>query len=386
VGLALTVRTLLFPVRHTVFPVLATGAAHWWADLPLYADYAPLDFFRYPPVFALAVTPLGLLGLRLGGIVWAWLSLLVYGAGVWSFRRDVLPGRWTAGREAVYLLLSLFGALRGLWNGQSNALAVGLLLLGVAAAARRRWWRGAWLLAGAVAVKLTPLAPVLLLTAIWRRQLGGRLLVVLALLGLVPFLTRPAGTVLRQYQDWGQHLAQSSDDRWPGFRDAWTIWLVWRQREAGGALPLREPIRAVWYRVLQLAAAAAALAWCLWQRRRGLPRREMAGLTVAMGLGWLMLLGPAVEHSTYAFLAPLLAWALLEERSGPAARCLSGAAGLLVLVLGWGTLTTPLLPVLPWLWAALPLGTCLFLGWLVLYAEGLGRRVPGGGFPAVLSN
>jgi hypothetical protein len=371
VGLAVSIRTLLYPERHTVFPVFAGGAAHWWADQPLYADYAPVDFFRYPPSFAIAITPLQLLGPCLGGIVWAWLNLFVYGAGVWSFLRHVLPVRWTAGRETAYLLLALFGALRGLWNGQSNALAIGLVLLGVAAAVRGRWWRAAWLLGGSIAVKLTPAAPVLLLCAIWPRKLAGRQMVVLLVLGLAPFLTRSPEMVSQHYEDWFGHLSNSAPERWPGFRDGWTMFLVWLQYsgQATGPLPLKEPIQGHWYHLLGLAGAAGALAWCLRQRR-GLAQRELATVTLSMGLGWLMLLGPAVEHATYAFLAPLLAWALLED-NGPYARCLSGCAGFLILVLGWGSLIGSLLPSIPWLWAALPLGTMLFLLWLVVFARRL---------------
>src|SRR5437016_13070896 len=62
VGVALAVRTLLRPDSHTVFPVLAAAAEHWAADQPLYADYGPLDYFRYPPAFAVLVRPLAALG------------------------------------------------------------------------------------------------------------------------------------------------------------------------------------------------------------------------------------------------------------------------------------------------------------------------------------
>ncbi len=158
-------RTILVPDQHTIFPVLAGSAAHWWADQPLYADYAPLDFFRYPPAFAVAFTPMAALGPRAGGVLWDLLGIGVFVFGLWRFLRDVAPSEWAPARQAVFLALEALGALRGLWNAQSNALAVGLLLLAAAALVRRRWWTTAAWLAGSVLLKLTPLAPALLLCA-----------------------------------------------------------------------------------------------------------------------------------------------------------------------------------------------------------------------------
>src|SRR3954454_13280782 len=95
VGVAISVRTAVSPDRHTVYPVFLNGAAHWLHDEPVYADYKPLDYFRYPPVFAVAFAPLAPLDLVAGGVLWAWLNLAVYGAGLWAFARRVLPVTWT---------------------------------------------------------------------------------------------------------------------------------------------------------------------------------------------------------------------------------------------------------------------------------------------------
>ncbi len=84
-----------------------------------------------------------------------------------------------------------------------------------------------------------------------------------------------------------------------------------------------------------------------------------------MGLGWLMLFGPAVESASYAFLAPVLAWAVVEPGSGPVRRTLAVTSALLILVLGWNAVGSLLRPAFPAVVAALPLGTCLFLIWLV---------------------
>ena len=133
---AVTVRTLVRPSSHTVFPIFAASAEHWWGDRSLYDIYPGLDRFRYPPVFALFVTPFSSLGLLTGGLLWSWLSIAVLVAGLRQYVRDIIPSAWPRRRMAVFLMLGALGAMRGLWNAQSNALIVGFLLLGTAALAR----------------------------------------------------------------------------------------------------------------------------------------------------------------------------------------------------------------------------------------------------------
>lgn len=388
-AVAVGVRTFLRPSSHTVFPIFAASGIHWWSDQPLYQYYPPLDNFRYPPPFALFVTPFSALGLCAGGILWTWAGMAVYAAGLWGFARSVIPSTWTRERTAAFLLLGGLGALRGLWNAQSNALVVGFLLLGSAALVRaleqegrigagRRWWLAAFVLAVPVCLKLTPLAPVLLLCALWPRRLAWRLPAAMGVLFLIPVLTRPPDVVLEHYREWIGHLLESGNGRWLGFRDGWTIWIVLRHLLGGepGPLPLREPMDSLCYRLVQLLTAAAALGWCLWQQRRaavrGLGPRWMVHGTLSVGLAWLMLFGPAVEHATYVFLAPPLAWAVLERRAWPHGRALILAAFTCIMVLGWGALSR-LLPTWPILLIALPAGTALFALWLIGYASASGK-------------
>ncbi len=192
---------------------------------------------------------------------------------------------------------------------------------------------------------------------------------------LLPFLTRPPDVVWEHYREWFDHLLQSGNGRWLGFRDGWTVWLVLRHLIGGetGPLPLREPMDSAWYRLVQLATAATALGWCLWQQRRalrlGLETRWLAFVTLSMGLAWLMLFGPAVEHATYVFLTAPLAWALLERRAWPAGQGLILAAFALIMILGWGAMTRLLSPEWPVLLTALPFGTALYALWLIGYAQ-----------------
>ncbi len=364
-------RTLVNPQAHSVFPLFAASAAHWWADQPLYAPYPPLDQFRYPPTFAVALTPFAALGLRAGGILWSWVGMAVYGAGLYRFGRDVLPGRWRSARTAGLLGLGAVVAMPGMWNGQSNAVAVGLLLLAASALVRERWWLTAILLAASVWAKLTPLAPALLLCALRPARLGPRFALALALGSLLPFLTRPPAVVCHQYGEWLTQLAHTGGVRWPGFRDGWTLWEAAAHpfRWPAGRLLFPATTGAACYRVLQLLGAAGALAWCRRLAAQGADPRWLCCATLAMGTAWLMLLGPAVEHATFAFLAPSLAWAVLQSEAWPRGRWLIRLAFVLIAVLGWDDLTRGLLGDMPLLAVPLPLGTLLFTLWLGGYAR-----------------
>jgi hypothetical protein len=180
--------------------------------------------------------------------------------------------------------------------------------------------------------------------------------------------------VLANYRDWIDHLLETGNERWLGFRDGWTIWQMLRHQFGGqsGPLPLREPMDSLCYRIVQLTSALAVLGWCLWQKRRAdhveVGARWLVHVTLSMGMAWLMLFGPAVEHATYVFLTPPLAWAVLERRAWPLGRGLILSAFTLIMILGWGAVTR-LLPTWPVLLTALPAGTALFSIWLLGYAD-----------------
>jgi hypothetical protein len=212
----------------------------------------------------------------------------------------------------------------------------------------------------------------------WRRHLAVRLAVVVVLLGLLPFLTRPPVAVAEQYRLWATHLSQSGRERWPGFRDGYTVYQSVREtvnvwEGAGRPFPYKEPLESTVYRVLQSLAAVGVLGWCLYCRRAYPSEGDHARLVnlgLALGCGWLMLFGPAVEHAGFAFLAPFQAWALTDatalRRSGFGGRALLYASAVCVLVFGWGALTRPIADAVPLVLTTLPVGTALFVIWLIL--------------------
>jgi len=367
-------RTLLSPRSHTVFPVFAASSQHWWTNQPLYAYYPSLDLFRYSPTFAVTITPFAALGLRAGGILWSWVSLAVFATGLWRFAHDVLPERWSRSRMTSFFTVGAFIALPGIWNSQSNTLVVGLVLLASSSLIRERWWTTAILLAAAVWTKLTPLAPALLLCALRPARLVPRFAATLALGSLIPFFTRPPDIVLACYTEWFTQMANTSSTRWPGFRDGWTLWIAMTEHFQDHPWPfwLTSPVDSIWYRTLQGLGALGALAWCLWQKVQGITARRLFCLGLGMGMAWMLLFGPAVEHATYVFLAPFLAWAMHQRQVWQHGRWLAHSAFVLIAVLGWDPLTGPLLSMQPLLAACLPLGTALFTFWLIGYAHSFG--------------
>ena len=189
-ALAVCVHPFFRHGRHSVHPEFRAASHHWWADQSLYASYwatEHIDGFRYSPTFAVAYTPLAYLPRHYGAIVFGLgsIGLLLFALHVMV--RQLLPGtavlleRTAAeGRsEGPFLALALAGSVAGIWSGQSNAVVTALLILGLAAVLRQRWWAAAFLLAIPVFIKLWPVALVLLLLVFWPRQLIGRFLAAL---------------------------------------------------------------------------------------------------------------------------------------------------------------------------------------------------------------
>ena len=359
-AIAAGVKAIIQPSSHTVYPVFAAGARHWYADMPLYVDYEGLDLFRYTPTFAVAVTPFGVFPDIIGGVLW---NLASVGVLLWSLRilvRDVFPGSWPPWREAAFLGLTLVGSVRGVWAGQNNALLFASAAFGMAAIARKRWWMASLLLALPVFIKVWPIALVLLLMACWPRQLIGRFVVAVAALALVPFLTRPPTVVLAAYHQWWEMLVSTGPVRWPGYRDAWTIWEQ-----------IVQPVSHLGYVAMQLGTAGLVLGWCLWQRRRTTSARQLLTLIMSIWVAWQLLFGPGTERLTYLIIAPMVAWALVTSYAERGGRMLSLVAWLMTGILGTGGAERALLPYFSAAPAILPAGVVVFVVWLVIHARNL---------------
>jgi len=314
-------RVLLRPGKQSVYPTYARAAVCWRLGEPVYCltdlDKVSCNAFRYSPLAAAVLVPLGLLPERLGEVLWRLLNAgILLGAVAW-WTRAGLPRRLPPGPRAAVFLLLLPLAVGNLNNGQSNPLVLGLLLLTVTAAARRRWNVAALCTALACLFKIYPIAVGLLLAVTYPRHFAGRLFLFLALgLGL-PFLLQRPAYVAEQYADWVCYLQRDNRHDWAaelGYRDLTLLCRVYLAPLSAGA-----------YTAIQLATAAGAAGLCLAARRAGWLRRRLLTGLLALGCCWMTVFGAATESATYLLLAPSLAWALTEALTVPAARLRRGA-------------------------------------------------------------
>jgi hypothetical protein len=353
---AASIKTIIEPQAHTVYTTFSQAARDWWGGNSLYIGR---EFF-YGPSFAVAMSPFAIWPDWLGGVFWNLTScgLLFYSLRI--FYREVLPaGSWPKRAEGQFLLLVLIGTVRSVWSGQSNALLVAMVLLAAVEIVRGRWWRAALWLAAPIHIKVWPVVAGGLFAAQSPRRLAARLALCLVLWGMIPFLTQSPATVIGQYGGWYHSLAdrQTGGGRYAGYRDAWTIWEQ-----------IRHPVDARAYLAVQLIAGMTILGWCLWQRHRGLPLRQLAIYTIAAWSIWQLLFGPGTERLTYNLIAPALAWGVLTcVCSGRqrvwitvafVATYLSSVGGFERFAAAWWPAATALEPV----------GVLIFATWLVRHA------------------
>lgn len=371
--IALCVKTFLKPLSHSVFGVYYHAGLHWWQDESLYRAYPGIDYFRYSPLAGIFFSFFSLFGITLGGILWNLSSNAIYLSGCASFWNRI-PQQHSTPNKNAFFIICLFGALSGIWNSQSNITVAGLLLLGLANLMESSDSRACLWLATALFLKIT-VAPVVCLILLLRPVALIRQLTPFLLLGfLLPFLTRPPVQVVFQYREWVNHLIYSQADRWPGFRDGWYLYLTWHQQFSGRPLDPEfwHESAATWYQVIQALGGLLAAWVVLYWKLRGMAPGELLVRTAALGMSWMMILGPAIEFPSYGLLAPFLAWACTREKSPRQALLRLGA--FFILVMGWKEFQAPIAKTLPVVLASLPIGSILFTAWLVMDGVSLLNR------------
>jgi hypothetical protein len=311
VVIAICVRCAVQPRVRTLYTTWA-GAGHDWRvgrDLYRTTWEEHQDQFRYSPLAAVMLVPFSHLPERAGGVVWRLVNAGVLLAGFGGWLRAALPRVPSPRERAVLFLLLLPLALGSLNNGQPNPLVIGLLLAAVAAVARERWNSAALFVALATALKVYPLAVGLLLAAVFPRRFAPRLALAL-LAGLaLPLACQRWDYVTGQYAQWFHRLGDNDRKAWPphmAYRDLWLLLRV-----------ARVPLFPRAYTALQLAAAAGSALLCVAAAWRGLGRRQVLLVVLALGSCWMTLVGPATESCTYVLLAPVLAWAVLTATGRP---------------------------------------------------------------------
>ena len=367
--IALTVKTILKPTSHSVFPVYFTAGTTWWQQADIYKDHPGIDHYRYSPTAAIFFSAFAFMGITLGAILWNFCSLVVFILGCNRFRKTLLFHGSMINRESGgFFIICLFAALSGIWNSQCNAFIIGLILLGATDLIEGKNNRAAFFFAFAFIIKSTILPILALLVLIRPFPLLPKLLFAIALLLLFPFLTSPTSFVIAEYQSWYGHLQETKGLRWPGFRDAWYGWLVFEEQLHPGnfndqlwSIPTNS-----FYKLLQLLTGFATAVIVYTWKSSVTDKVELTFRSIALGMVWVLLFGPASEFPTFAFIAPFLGWAWLERKTWKKGEPLLLTSLVLILVLGWQNFTFPLRNHLPILLSALPLGTLCFALWLIL--------------------
>jgi hypothetical protein len=298
---------LVHSPRHAgCYDVFAQAGQDWLGRKDLYMPRQGLDVYRYSPLIAILLVPCGALPDVAGTALLRLVNLLVFVGSLYWWSRRGLPRRLTVREPAILFLLALPLAVSSLVDVQTNALTVGLLLCGVTAAGRGRWNWAALCIALACLIKGYPIALGLLLVAAYPRLFAWRFVVALAACLALPFLFGPPDYVLRQYEGWLRWGLNDRhcDDVSGAFRDLKLFLRVWLAAPSDTA-----------YRLLQVVSAAAIACLCRVQRRAGAPSRQVLTTAFCLACGWMMLLGPATEATTYIFLAPASAWLVLDSRS-----------------------------------------------------------------------
>lgn len=315
----IAVHAYLYPWSHTVYNIYGPAARHWWAGEDMYAPVVKewwegpdtrvttTDYYRYSPVFAVAVTPFALLPDSLGNPLWKLCNAAILGAGLWCAARRLFPITLDRGGIAALFLLVVPVSLTSLYIGQANLVVVGAMLLGLTAAASERWNAAAGWLAAATLIKGYPFALALLLMALYPRRFPLRFAAALAVGLLLPFAAQTPDVVQAQYASWLAHLSDS------------TILMRERLRSVDHLFAIAQyPLSPQAFTLLEMASGAVVLGLCALHFWRPASPRERLTWVLTLFSTWVVLFGPATEACTYVMIGPALAWSLLDTFRRPA--------------------------------------------------------------------
>ncbi len=302
----IAVHAHFFPRLHSVFDVYGGASSAWWEGRDPYEGYLS-SYFRYSPLFAIAVTPFARLPEAWGVPLWKLVGGILYLSGLFVFFRDQRTLGKTREGFAAELFLALPLSAISLYNGQANLVMLSAILFGLAAAAREHWLRAGTLLALATLVKGYPLA----LTALVASAAPAVVLPFLAALagGLaLPFLTQSTNFVVDATSRWLRLLFDTPTVRRAGYHSFDQLLRV-----------VGVPVSPSLYALLAVAAGAGGLALCLVRGRSSPDSRERLLFAYQVFAVWAVLFGPAAEPATYILLAPALAPAVVRafERTAP---------------------------------------------------------------------
>ena len=221
----MAVRSLLQPNSHDCYkPFYEPAGLNWLHGRDLYQLKSATC--RYSPLVNAMFAPMALLPTPVGALVWRAINAAAFLGGLFWWLRVYAPSTWSRTHYAWVYLLVVPTSLPAINSAQANPLLTGLMLAGVAAAGRERWNWAAIFVAGAVFLKIYPIALALLLIVTFPRRFTPRFLIALVVGAAVPFLMQNPLWVARQHVNWWISLCIDDRTRWApeiGYRDLWLL-------------------------------------------------------------------------------------------------------------------------------------------------------------------
>ena len=331
------VRVFVSPEAKTVYPIFSASGRFWWTGTDLYEPHRPTnvqDGYRYSPTCAILFTPFALFPDALGGVLWRLFSAAALLGGLAWFARSLLSVPAKSFAWLALLVIPL--ALQSINNGQANIVVIACMLAAVACVKLKRWNLASILIALAFGCKLYPLALGMILILLYPRPLAWRIPVACLAILLLPFLCQHPAYVVDQYEKWIA-LLRSEDradiDVKHMYRDLWLLIHLY-------GIPISRQA----YLILQMASGAGVALWCWHRQRAGWPPAMLLTSTLALTMAWTMLLGPATESSSFALLAPSLAWSVVAELEAVDGRARRGLLWVTCILFGVAVLVGGLTP------------------------------------------
>ena len=119
-----------FPQALRLLSNLRPGRRDWASGADLYSSEPGLEVYRYSPLVAVLLSPIGFMPDMLGSAVLRAATLAAFLAAVWRWSAVAAPWKLSFQQRLLYLLLSRRLAARSLIDVQFNGLLAAPLVLG----------------------------------------------------------------------------------------------------------------------------------------------------------------------------------------------------------------------------------------------------------------
>jgi Glycosyltransferase family 87 len=296
------------------FHVFWQAGRNFTSGAPLYHDYLPgARLFKYPPFAAMVFQPLGLFPLKVAGVLFSFVNLVLWVLAVWLTReivvRTSMPRRSTWVPVLLATLLSAQFFLDNFHHVQMNGVILVLILLGIHAHLRERDLATAGYLVAATAIKVSPIFFLAWLFIRGRRRAWLAAAPLAAICVVLPLVLRgPATGVaeLREYYDsflaGHQHGEVREYTRGHNIASWVNRMVLQKQIDRATAAPEREAVERkghLLYRVMWIAVLVAFLAKLLWLRVR---RAPLTAFELSLTFLASLLLSPITFTANLVFL------------------------------------------------------------------------------------